>query len=42
MERGLFADEGESEKVFSDPKSEYTKALLAAVPDVERALDARK
>ena len=42
MERGLFADEGESEKVFSGPKSEYTKALLAAVPDVERALDARK
>ena len=42
MERGLFADEGESEKVFSNPKSEYTKALLAAVPDVERALDARK
>ncbi len=42
MERGLFVDEGESEKVFSNPKSEYTKALLAAVPDVERALDARK
>jgi ABC-type dipeptide/oligopeptide/nickel transport system ATPase subunit len=42
MEKGLFVDEGSSEIVFSKPKSEYTKALLAAVPDVERALDARK
>lgn len=42
MEKGLFVDEGLSEIVFSNPKSEYTKTLLAAVPDVDRALDSRK
>lgn len=42
MEKGLFVDEGLSEIVFSNPKSEYTKTLLAAVPDVDRALDPRK
>lgn len=41
MERGLFVDSGKSEEVFSNPKSEYTRTLLAAVPDVDRALDSR-
>lgn len=41
MERGLFVDVGDSEAVFAHPKSEYTKRLLAVVPDVERALAAR-
>jgi len=41
MEKGLFVDAGESEAVFAHPKSEYTKRLLAVVPDVERALAAR-
>lgn len=42
MHKGLFVDEGKSEEVFRSPKSEYTKALIAAVPDVERSLNARK
>jgi ABC-type glutathione transport system ATPase component len=41
MERGVFVDEGVAQEVFEHPKSEYTKRLLAAVPDVERALSAR-
>lgn len=42
MEKGVFVDEGSSEKVFSSPSSEYTKSLLLAVPDVDRALEARR
>ncbi len=42
MERGEFVDSGSSELVFTLPKSDYTKKLLAAVPDVERALRERK
>ncbi len=38
MERGRFVDEGPAERVFSAPESAYTRRLLAAVPDVERAL----
>ena len=38
MERGLFVDVGPSEQVFSAPQSAYTKRLLSAVPDVDRAL----
>ena len=29
---------GEAEQVFTQPASDYTRRLLAAVPDVERAL----
>ncbi len=42
MEKGVFVDEGISEKVFTSPESEYTKKLLQAVPDVDRALKHRK
>ena len=34
MERGRFVDEGRSEEVFANPKSEYTKRLLSAVPTI--------
>lgn len=42
MEKGVFVDGGPAEDVFSSPKSDYTKHLLAAVPDVTRSLSARK
>jgi oligopeptide transport system ATP-binding protein len=32
MNKGKIVEEGEAESVYSDPKNEYTKALLAAVP----------
>ena len=41
MEKGLFVDAGPSVDVFASPKSDYTRRLLAAVPDVSRALSAR-
>lgn len=34
MERGLFVDVGDAAGVFSHPKSEYTRRLLSAVPDI--------
>jgi len=34
MERGLFVDEGPAVEVFANPKSEYTRRLLAAVPRI--------
>ncbi len=40
MERGVFVDAGDAARVFERPTSEYTKRLLAAVPDVARALGA--
>ena len=42
MQRGLFADAGSAAEVFDNPASDYTKRLLAAVPDVARALARRK
>ena len=42
MQRGVFVDEGTAAAVFSHPASDYTKRLLAAVPDVSRALAARR
>ena len=42
MHLGLFEDAGPAEDVFACPRSDYTKSLLAAVPDVARALAARK
>ena len=41
MHRGLFEDVGPAEDVFDHPQSDYTKNLLAAVPDVRRSLAAR-
>lgn len=41
MRRGVFVDSGTSAEVFGNPKSDYTKRLLAAVPDVSRALAGR-
>ena len=41
MQSGRFMDVGTSDEVFSNPKSDYTKRLLAAVPDVDRALKKR-
>ena len=32
MERGAFVDSGETDEVFGNPKSDYTRRLLAAVP----------
>jgi ABC-type glutathione transport system ATPase component len=34
MEKGLFAESGPAEQVFSSPASEYTRRLLAAVPRI--------
>jgi ABC-type dipeptide/oligopeptide/nickel transport system ATPase subunit len=42
MQRGLFVDSGTAIEVFSNPQSDYTKKLLAAVPDVARALAQRR
>lgn len=41
MEKGAFVDCGPSLEVFASPRSDYTKRLLAAVPDVDRALAER-
>lgn len=41
MHLGLFEDTGPAEDVFARPQSDYTKSLLAAVPDVSRSLAAR-
>ena len=41
MHRGLFEDVGPAEEVFDRPQSDYTKNLLAAVPDVRRSLTDR-
>ena len=41
MQSGEFVDVGTSEEVFAHPGSDYTKRLLAAVPDVGRALARR-
>ena len=42
MQRGLFVDAGSASEVFGNPSSDYTKRLLAAVPDVARALARRR
>ena len=42
MKNGLFVDSGTADAVFAHPRSEYTQTLLAAVPDVRRALAARR
>lgn len=42
MHRGVFADAGPADEVFARPTSAYTQDLLAAVPDVSRALARRR
>lgn len=42
MKEGLFVDKGPAEEVFANPASTYTRNLLDAVPDVERALKNRE
>jgi len=42
MHAGVFEDAGSAEDVFAHPKSAYTRRLLEAVPDVARALAARR
>lgn len=42
MQRGLFVDSGSASEVFDRPQSDYTRRLLAAVPDVARSLARRK
>ena len=42
MHAGLFEESGPAEEVFAHPRTEYTRSLLAAVPDVARALRARR
>jgi ABC-type oligopeptide transport system ATPase subunit len=32
MHKGLFVESGDAEQVFSSPRNEYTRKLLAAIP----------
>ncbi len=41
MREGKIVEQGETERVFADPRHPYTAELIAATPDLERALDAR-
>lgn len=41
MEKGLVVERGPADTVFREPHHDYTKMLLAAVPDVRRALARR-
>lgn len=41
MRGGRLVEEGPTEAVFANPQSDYTRALLAAVPDPFRFLDTR-
>ena len=41
MHRGVFEDVGPAEDVFANPKSDYPRQLLSAVPDVTRELSRR-
>ena len=42
MRAGVIVEEGETEAVFRAPQHEYTKQLIAATPNLERALAARE
>jgi len=42
MKSGRIVEEGGTEDVFSNPRHDYTKSLIAAAPDIGRSLDARR
>jgi len=42
MRSGKVVEEGETERVFAAPRHDYTRALLAATPDLEKALKRRE
>lgn len=42
MRNGKIVEEGETEEVFSNPQHPYTAALIAATPNLERALAERR
>jgi peptide/nickel transport system ATP-binding protein len=42
MRAGEIVEEGETERVFRDPQHPYTRALIAATPNLEAALRARE
>ena len=41
MREGRIVEHGETERVFANPRHPYTAELIAATPDLERALSAR-